>query len=140
MVRRAEILDIDLSIRFKYGIHTIVLFVDPTKPFSDVADELLEILRDRYPQGLTTTFGSKDKIELPDDPLQIEFALPKSPTDLSRGWNPLNVSEKDTPASKGLEDNSVVAFAFRPHDADEDDETKFEVDFPRFQDDFEEEQ
>ncbi|OTA68408.1 hypothetical protein K449DRAFT_386710 [Hypoxylon sp. EC38] len=138
MVRRDEILDIDLSIGFKYGIHTILLFVDPTSSFSDIADELLEILRERYPEGLKASLASQQKTELPDDPLQIEFAVPESPTDLSQGWNPLNVGKKDTPASKGLKDNGVVAFAFRPHDADDDYEVEFEVEPPRFQDDYEE--
>ncbi|KAI0137683.1 hypothetical protein F4776DRAFT_623023 [Hypoxylon sp. NC0597] len=139
MVRRNEILDIDLSINFKYGIHTIILFVDPTNPFRDIADELLEILKERYPEGLKASLVSQEKTKLPDDPLQIEFALPKSPTDLSQDWNPLKAGKKDTPASKGLKDNSVVAFAFRPQDADEDYEVEFVVDFPRFQDDYEEE-
>ncbi|KAI0839252.1 hypothetical protein F5Y06DRAFT_266355 [Hypoxylon sp. FL0890] len=141
MVRRDEILDTDLSIRFKYGIHTIVLFVDPTKPFSDLADELLEILRARYPEGLSTSTGlSSEKTKLPDDPSQIQFAVPKSPIDLSQGWNRLKLGKKDTPVSKGIQDNSVIAFAFRPRDADEDFEVEFEVDFPRFQDEYEEEQ
>ncbi|KAI1138099.1 hypothetical protein F5Y05DRAFT_385184 [Hypoxylon sp. FL0543] len=140
MVRREEILDIDLSVRFKYGVHTIVLFVDPTKPFSDLADELLEILRDRYPDGLTASTLTSEKTELPDDPSQIQFALPKSPIDLSQGWTPLRVGKKDTPASKRIQDNSVMAFAFGPRDADEDFEVEFEVDFPQLQDEYDEEE
>ncbi|KAI1772113.1 hypothetical protein F4818DRAFT_188528 [Hypoxylon cercidicola] len=138
MVRHDVLQDIDVSIRFKYGIHTILLFVDPMKPFSNIAEELLEIVQERYPTGLTTSVMSP-KTALPESPLQIEFAVPKVPIDLSQGWIPLNVGEQDSPTSKGLKDNSVVAFAFKPVDADEDYETIFKVEFPRFEDDYEDE-
>ncbi|XXH06146.1 hypothetical protein Hte_012592 [Hypoxylon texense] len=137
MVRRDALHDIDLSIRFKHGVYTILLFVDPTKPFSDIAEELLETLQERYPDGLATSAGSP-KTALPESPLQIDFAVPKVPLDPSQGWIPLDVMKKDTPTNKGLKDNDVVAFAFKPADADEDYETVFEVEFPRFDDDEEE--
>ncbi|KAI5865767.1 hypothetical protein GGS23DRAFT_554085 [Durotheca rogersii] len=133
-VRRGEIRDIDLSIRFKYGVHTVFLFVDPTKPFGDAAGELLEILKLRYPAGLKASAEDPDPTPLPADALQIEFALPKVAADLSQGWAPLHVKEGDTPANKGLKDNSVIAFAFRPEDADEDYEPVFNVDFPTYED------
>ncbi|KAI8961261.1 hypothetical protein F5Y11DRAFT_326859 [Daldinia sp. FL1419] len=127
-----EVNDIDLSIRFKHGIHTIFQFVDPSRPFNSIAEDLLEILRARYPEGLTTSVASLDKTELPSDHLQIKFALPKVPADLSQGWIPLEIEEKDTPVGKGIKDNSIVAFAFYPEDADEDYQPEFIVDFPKF--------
>ncbi|KAI1076211.1 hypothetical protein F5B20DRAFT_584557 [Whalleya microplaca] len=135
-VRRDEIQDIDLSIRFKHGNHTIFLFVDPQKPFSDVAEELLEVLRERYPDGLTTSASPLDKTELPEDPARVEFAVPKILADPSQGWKPLKVTEEDTPVSKGLKDNAVVAFTFRPDDADEDDEIPFPVNLPSYDDEY----
>ncbi|KAI0006603.1 hypothetical protein F4779DRAFT_620434 [Xylariaceae sp. FL0662B] len=135
-VRRDEISDVDLSIRFKHGSHTIFLFVDPSKPFSDVAEELLEVLAERYPDGLTTSASPLNKSKLPEDAAQIEFAIPKMLADPSQGWKPLGVTEEDTPVSKGLKDNAVVAFAFRPEDADENDEIPFPVDFPSYDDDY----
>ncbi|KAI0599043.1 hypothetical protein F4775DRAFT_552674 [Biscogniauxia sp. FL1348] len=138
MVRRENIHDIDLSIRFKHGNQTIFLFVDAQQPFSEIQEELLGVLRERYPQGLAT-LSSPQKTELPDEPSRIVFAVPKAPADLSQGWKPLKVQEDDTPASKNLKDNSVVAFAFRPEDADEDDDDggiRFDVDFPSWEDEY----
>lgn len=103
------------------------------KPFSDVAEELLETLQERYPAGLP--ISARSKTALPESPQQIEFAVPKSPIDLSQGWTPLEVGEGDTPGGRGLKDNDVIAFAFKPADADDDYETTFEVDFPRLDDD-----
>ncbi|KAL7620810.1 hypothetical protein AAE478_009808 [Parahypoxylon ruwenzoriense] len=138
MVRLEEIRDIDLSIRFKHGIHTISLFVSPTELFSEAAKELLEALRERYPKGLTPYVGALNTTKLPSDPSKIEFAVPKTAIDLSQGWTPLNVTESDTAADKDIKDNSVVAFAFRPEDADEDYEPVFQVDFPSYEDQQEE--
>ncbi|KAI1479076.1 hypothetical protein K445DRAFT_345890 [Daldinia sp. EC12] len=133
-----DVRDIDLSLRFKYGIHTIFLFVDPSKTFSRIAEDLLEALGASYPSGLTTSVGSPDKTELPNDPLQIRFALPKIPSDLSQGWTQLDVGETDAPVNKGIKDNSVIAFDFYPEDADEGFEPEFPVDIPKFEEDVEE--
>ncbi|KAI1497014.1 hypothetical protein F5X99DRAFT_398490 [Biscogniauxia marginata] len=140
MVRRDDIHDIDLSIRFKHGIHTIFLFVDPLKPFSDVQEELLDVLRERYPEGLTTSVPSPTKTELPDEPSQIVFAVPKAPADPTQGWKPLDVQEDDTPASRNLKDNTIVAFAIRHEDADDDEEMAFQVAFPSWEEEDVEEQ
>ncbi|KAI2469591.1 hypothetical protein F4781DRAFT_431296 [Annulohypoxylon bovei var. microspora] len=132
-----EINDLDLSIRFKYGVHTIFLFVQPMKSFTDIAEELLEVLADRYPDGLTTFSPEKGKtnLELPDEPRRIEFALPKVPTDLSQGWNALDSAKRETMVDAGIENNTVVAFTFRPSDADPEYEPEFQVDFPELEDD-----
>ncbi|KAI1489493.1 hypothetical protein F5X96DRAFT_640667 [Biscogniauxia mediterranea] len=135
MVQREDIHDIDLSIRFKHGKQTIFLFVDAQKPFSEIQEELLDVLRERYPEGLAT-LSSPQKTELPDEPSRIVFAVPKAPADLSQGWKPLNVGEDDTPASRNLKDNSVVAFAIRPEDADGEEEISFDVDLPSWEDEY----
>lgn len=143
-VERDEIHDTDLSIRFKHGNHTIFLFVDPTSTFSEVAKELLEILKERYPGGLTTSAVPPKKTALPSDASSIEFAVLKNKADTSKGWTPLKTTpEEDTPASQGIQENSMVAFAIRPEEdeekADEDEELAFEVDFPGYEDDYPEE-
>ncbi|RYP77200.1 hypothetical protein DL771_001249 [Monosporascus sp. 5C6A] len=136
-VLRDEIYDNDLSIRFKHGNHTIFLFVDPLKPFSDAAGELLEILKERYPDGLTTSAIPPKKTALPSDASRIEFAVPKDKLDPSKGWKPLKiVLGEDTPASKDIKDNSMIAFAIQPEDGDGDKEVAFEVDFPGYEDDY----
>lgn len=135
-VEREEIQDTDLSIRFKHGNHTIFLFVDPTRPFADAARELLEILRERYPDGLTTSALPPKKTALPSDAGRIEFAVLRSKLDPSKGWRPLKIAQaEDTPASQGLQENAMVAFAIRPEGDEEEEELAFEVDFPGYEED-----
>lgn len=54
----------------------------------------------------------------------------KKPQDTLSGWSDLNVAEGDTPASRGVKDNTPLAFAFV---GDEDDEPTFKVEFPRME-------
>ncbi|KAI0020804.1 hypothetical protein F4780DRAFT_740897 [Xylariomycetidae sp. FL0641] len=138
MVQRDNISDVDLSIRFKHGNQTVFLFVDPTRPFNLVREELLEVLKERYPGGLISSTATMQKTSLPKDPQQIEFAVPKVPLDLTQGWTPLHIKNKDTPATLKVQDNSMVAFAIRPEDADEDEDLDFEVDFPSYEEEEEE--
>ena len=124
-----------MSIRFKHGNHTIFLFVDATKPLSHAAAELLEILRERYPDGLNTSTTPPKKTPLPAEPGCIEFAVPKDRLDPSKGWNSLGADQGgDTAAAKGIQDGSTVAFAFRPEDGDDEEELAFEVEFPGYDD------
>ncbi|KAI1361424.1 hypothetical protein F5Y08DRAFT_314755 [Xylaria arbuscula] len=123
MVQRDGVRDIDLSIRFKNGRNTILLFVDPMAKFIQVQEELLDVLKERYPDGLATS-------KLPDEASQIKFAVLKNKTDPSQGWKALDVGPDDHPVDKGLQDNMVVAFAIA---ADEEDEVEFEVEFPSYE-------
>lgn len=135
-MQRQDIRDIDLSLRFKHGTHTVFLFVDPMAPFSAAAEELLQILRSRYADGLTTSTTPPRTTPLPLDASRIEFAVAKVPTDPSQGWKPLGVRGDDesvTPVAKGIKDNMVLAFAIRPEDADEDEELEFEVEYPSYE-------
>ncbi|KAI0127111.1 hypothetical protein BJ170DRAFT_684679 [Xylariales sp. AK1849] len=129
--------DIDLSIRFKYGVHTIFLFVDPNSTFADISSELLGILNDRYPEGLKSDRDSPDAA-LPEDASRIEFAALKSANDTSQGWRPLNTKPKDTAIAKALKDNQIVAFAFRDEAKEEFGEVVFEVAFPTYDEEMEE--
>ncbi|KAK8058026.1 hypothetical protein PG994_008474 [Apiospora phragmitis] len=133
MVQRPNVTDVDITIRFKHGTCTVFLFVDPTSTFADVSSELLEVLQERYPEGISS--NSKPATALPDDASQIAYAVPKSAADPSQGWKPLKVGSSDTPVSKGLKNGAMVAFAFK----DEDGEADFDVDFPTYEDEVEEE-
>lgn len=134
-VQRKDIRDIDLSLRFKHGTHTIFLFVDPQEPFATAGSELLEILQSRYPDGLTTSTSAGKQTPLPSDASRIEFALAKSAGDPSQGWKALglNGASSDLPVNKGIKDGMVLAFAIRPDDADEDEELDFEVEYPSYE-------
>ncbi|KAL7792082.1 hypothetical protein V8C37DRAFT_402492 [Trichoderma ceciliae] len=131
--------DAHISVRFKYGIHTIFLFIDSLAPFSSVTEELLAVLRERYPDGLTKSNSSPDeKTSIPDVP-HVAYGILRVPTDPSKGWKVLKLGEEaaNTPTKCGLKDNSVVAFAFGSRDDDDDDDdvddgdVVFEVEWPQ---------
>ncbi|ETS84518.1 hypothetical protein PFICI_02543 [Pestalotiopsis fici W106-1] len=132
MVRRDKVDDIDLSIRFKYGVHSIFLFVDSNSQFSDIASELLEIIKERFPDGLKAD-REAPPVAVPDDSSSIEFAVLTVPSDPSQGWTPLRAAPDDKPLAKGLKDNQIVAFAFRDEDAEDVDEEGFQVAFPTYE-------
>ncbi len=130
-VYREYLRDIDMSIHFKFGTHTIFLFVEPSTPISEIAAELLEVLTERYPTGLTSIEDQAVvKTDLPSDPSQIVFGKPKSPTDPSLGWTALRASGEDTLVKHHVKDNESLAFTFKPKDAGEDYEVKFQVFYP----------
>lgn len=126
---QAQVDETHLSVRFKHGIHTIYLFVDTLSPVSDITTELLQLLRERYPQGLTTSVEPPQTTPVPDS-AQLAYAVLNVPTDPSRGWKKLKVGEQAefTPLKAGMKDNAIVAFAFVE---DLDDEAVFEVEWPR---------
>lgn len=118
----------DITLRLKHGIHTFFLFVDPLTPFSKITDDLLKVIRDRYPTGLETSISPPKTTSIPDD-AQISYAVLKAPSDPSQGWRNLRASATDTPVEKGLKDGCIVAFAFQ--DADSEGDAVFEVEWPR---------
>lgn len=114
--------------RFKHGIHTIYLFIDSLAPISAVTTELLELLQERYPQGLTTAIAPPKTTEVPAD-ARLAYGVLTVPNDPSRGWKKLNTDGgESTPTKLGLKNNSLVAFAVVD---DEEDEVVFEVEWPR---------
>ncbi|KAK5630447.1 hypothetical protein RRF57_006162 [Xylaria bambusicola] len=87
-----------------------------------IQEELLDVLRERYPDGLTTS-------KLPNEASQIKFAVLKNKTEPEQGWKPLDFGSDDRPVDKGFQDNMMVAFAIA---ADGEDDVDFEVEFPSY--------
>lgn len=123
--------DAHISVRFKHGIHTIYLFVDAQAPFSDVSKELIGLLRERYPDGLTTTVAPPKTTTIPDEP-KLAYGVLNIPNDPTKGWKRIKAGEDESssPSKCGLKTNSIVAFTFLSDDAVEDD-VLFEVEWPR---------
>ena len=127
--------DPEITIRLKHGIHTVFLLVMLDWPFSRVATELLSVLQDRYPEGLTTSIAPPETTVVPtsDRDVKVAYALPKNPNDISQGWKNIKAQPTDTVGSKGLADMSSVAFALLDTDADGDN-VKFQVEVPALDD------
>ncbi|KAG6122076.1 hypothetical protein E4U13_003332 [Claviceps humidiphila] len=127
-----------LSIRFKHGVHTFFLFVEASKPMSKVTEELIGILKARYPRGLTTSIAPPKTTPLPSEPILVYGKL-KVPNNPSRGWERVETGKNDaySAAKCGFKNNSSVAFAFV---ADPSDDAEFEVEWPKYDDDLYEEQ
>ncbi|KXX82900.1 hypothetical protein MMYC01_200617 [Madurella mycetomatis] len=103
----------------------------PDWPFSRVTAELLAILRDRYPNGLTTSNPQVPTTPIPasDCDVKMAYALPKNPNDLSEGWKNLKVLPTDTVADKDVTDMCALAFVPLDPDMDETD-VEFDVELP----------
>ncbi|KAF4467688.1 hypothetical protein FALBO_5423 [Fusarium albosuccineum] len=124
----ADVDDAHISVRFKHGIHTIYLFVDALAPFSNVTAELIELLTERYPRGLTTSIAPPKTTVISSDS-QLAFGALNAPNDPSAGWKKLKVGNgESTPTKLGLKNNSLIAFTVVD---DEDDEPEFEVEWPK---------
>ncbi|KAF5672518.1 hypothetical protein FHETE_3652 [Fusarium heterosporum] len=120
--------DAHISVRFKHGIHTIYLFIDALAPFSNVTAELLTVLSERYPHGLTTSISPFRTTTVNADSTLAYGAL-KVPNDPSAGWVKLKTGNgESTPTKLGLKNNSLIAFTVLD---DEDDEPEFEVEWPK---------
>lgn len=117
--------------RFKHGIHTIYLFVDSLAPMSTTTTELVQLLRERYPEGLTSSLDPPKRTPVPAD-AKLAYGVLNVPNDPSRGWKKLKVGEEQmyTPTKCGLKNSSIVAFTVVEGDVDEDD-VLFEVEWPR---------
>lgn len=133
-----------IALNLKYGVHTFVLLVDPLAPFSNVTSELWFTLRDRLDkdQGLKVAY---DEAPQPLPPVgkdvRIAYGVLKDPRNTTKGWKDLDIQGGETPVSKGLKHNSIVAFVIC--DVDEDGEEivpRFAVQWPRLEEDSEEEE
>ncbi|KAK0391780.1 hypothetical protein NLU13_1279 [Sarocladium strictum] len=124
-----EVDETHISVRFKHGVHTIYLFVDTLAPVSEVTAELLRLLRERYPKGLTTSVDPPKTTPVPES-TEIAYAVLNVPTDPTRGWKKLKIGERGefTPLKAGMKDNGIVAIAFVDSLGDE---AVFEVEWPR---------
>lgn len=92
----------------------MLLSVPSTESFISIRRQLLDALKAR---GITEINGNR----VPEDPAELEFAVPTDPAKLGQGWLPLDVPTETTrrgvlnatPVAAGLKDSSVVAFKFR---------------------------
>ncbi|KAK4444145.1 hypothetical protein QBC34DRAFT_385575 [Podospora aff. communis PSN243] len=117
--------DPKITLRLKHGIHTIFLFAEPSWTFSKLSAELLEVLRERYPDGLSTT---ETTTPIPAD-ARVAYAVPRNKEDLTRGWKQVKAEDDDTLAERKLVDLTAVAFALVGA-GDEDASVEFVVDVP----------
>lgn len=122
-----------ISLRMKYGVHTIFLLVDPLASFFELTAELFSVLQDRHPDGLRPSLEDMPT-PLPAEgaDYHIAYGILKNPHDDSKGWKDLRIQGDETPAGKGLRNNDMVAFVVR--DADEAEDTPvFVVHLPKFE-------
>ncbi|KAH8174706.1 hypothetical protein LIA77_06125 [Sarocladium implicatum] len=86
------------------------------------------MLRDRYPDGLTTSIDPPKTTPIPEE-TSIAYAVLNVANDPTRGWKKLKIGEQGEvlPQKAGMKENSIVAFAFV--DSSED-EPEFEVEWP----------
>ncbi|KLU85931.1 hypothetical protein MAPG_04950 [Magnaporthiopsis poae ATCC 64411] len=130
--------EIDLSLRFKYGIHTIYMLVSPLETFTQISADLLEVLNERYPDGLSSTVGANDT-PIPADAV-VSFGILQQQSrrggDSARAaeWRHLNIGDADTPVTKGLKDGMDVAFVLQSPEEAEDGAPRFVVEWPSLDD------
>ena len=97
---------------------------------SEVTKELIGLLQERYPAGLSTSLEPPKLTEIPSDP-KLAYGILNVANDPSKGWKRIQAGqdEVNSPTKCGLKNNSIVAFTF-VLDPDEDD-VIFEVEWPR---------
>ncbi|KAG8159804.1 hypothetical protein KVR01_010441 [Diaporthe batatas] len=131
--------DMPISLRLKYGVHTIFLLVDPVAPFSELTAELISALQDRYPRGLRPDVGEPPTpLPTEDAGYHVAYGVMRDPHDDSKGWKDLRIRGGETPASMGLRNNDPVAFVVRNTD-DADETPVFVVRIPKLDQDDDEE-
>lgn len=125
--------DMPISLRLKYGVHTIFLLADPLAPFSELTAELFSVLRDRHAAGLRASHDDPpEPLPQEDADAHVSYGVLKDPHDESKGWKDLKIEGSETPVSKGLKNNMMVAFVIR--NADEADEApQFVVQWPKLE-------
>ncbi|KAK3328744.1 hypothetical protein B0H66DRAFT_820 [Apodospora peruviana] len=123
--------DPQITLRLKHGIHTIFLFVMLDWTFRQVSAELLAILHERYPDGLTTCVLPSKITPVPKDgDVKIVYGVPRNANDLSKGWKVLQKQDnEDTVFEARLRDLAPVAFTLVSGDVLEEN-VVFDVDTP----------
>ncbi|KAH6887739.1 hypothetical protein B0T10DRAFT_490262 [Thelonectria olida] len=130
-----EINDTIITLRFRLGMHAIFLFVDTLKPFSAVTPELLELLRERYPDGMKASLNPPKTVPVPaGSDADIAYAtMVQVSNESAAEWKRIESRLMETtPEALGLKNNDILAFAFVE---DQDDEVDFEVEFPQDEND-----
>jgi hypothetical protein len=124
------------TLRFKHGKITILLLAAPLTPFTTIIDDLLTILRERYPLGLENNY-SPEPIPIPESIIDVVLGVPKDQYDLTKGWEELDIGVTgitESPRSLALKEGAPIAFRFiGEEDTDKDDE-KFWVEMPNLED------
>lgn len=111
------------------------MFVDPLAPFSKITDELLYVLRERYPDGLHASRDSPTVVPVPAEgqPVHVAYAVLKTPSDPTQGWRNLRITGDEKPVDKNIKNNAVVAFVLQAPD-EIDESPVFDVEFPSLDD------
>jgi len=118
------------TLHFKYAKYTILLFTEPLTPFITIKTNLLAILKERYPAGLTRG-DSPTPTKIPDSILDIVLGVPVDQS--SKGWDELDTrgpGMKESPKSLGLKDGSKLAMAFVAEGEDKEAKELFYVEYP----------
>lgn len=113
-----------LTLRFKNHKVTVLLLVSPTEPFSSIKKTLLESFKSRGMKEINNK-------PIPEDPDQVELAIPIDKNNLDKGWKKLEVPSQKESGKRGLssltsqaaslKDSHAIAFRFRNNaDADVD--------------------
>ena len=120
------------TLLFRHSKHIILIYAEPTTPLSKIKTELLTVLQERYPSGLSSS-SSGSYIAIPGSTDEIALGTLSDEYDKSKGWTEMDTSDGDTkesPQSLGLKDKHHIAFAF----VKDGDEPEFEVDWPNYDD------
>ncbi|KAK4160220.1 hypothetical protein QBC43DRAFT_325861 [Cladorrhinum sp. PSN259] len=125
-----------LTVLLKNGIHTIFIFASPEWTFSRLTSELLSILRERYPSGLTSTIAPRKITPIPahNDDIKVIYGLLKDAEDPTRGWDEIVVEdpEVNTLGQKGFIEVTAAAFAIVDKEYNPQvDDAEFDVEIPR---------
>jgi hypothetical protein len=123
------------TLRFKRGKHTILLLAEPLTPFSSIKIDLLNILRERYPSGLSLS-SSPTPTPIPDSINEVILGVPINPFEPEEGWTEMdtNVGDiKESPKSLGLKDGAVIAFAFIEEEEDGKAKLEFVVEWSSYE-------
>ncbi|KAK3392861.1 hypothetical protein B0H63DRAFT_443159 [Podospora didyma] len=132
--RAHQVDDTQITLKFKHGLHTICIIAGLDWDFSHLNSELLSILQDRYPEGLSARDDELGAITTTPVPgpgdeatVKLVYGIPKnkSPDDLkptsSEDWVELQYQDTDKIKDhRKLKDMSDVAFLLL--DADDDGE------------------
>ncbi|RDW76044.1 hypothetical protein BP5796_06865 [Coleophoma crateriformis] len=108
----------DWTLLFKHGRQTILLLVAPLTPVTQILEELLSTIKDRYSDGLP---GPKPSIKYltPDSIHDVFVGIPKDIYEPSKGFQDLDVHKegsKASPATLDWKDGSILAFRFAKED------------------------
>ncbi|TAQ91631.1 hypothetical protein B7494_g34 [Chlorociboria aeruginascens] len=100
-----------ITLLFKHGRYTILLLTSANTPFSRLKTELLSILQERYPSGLTSRSpaGEPRVSALPAEISEIVLGVLVDPYEKEKGWRELPDPAggiRECPRSLGVKDGA----------------------------------